>query len=157
MSRGSLLGFPAVASVGLVATRWLKGTLRSQEPARLMPSMGAPGDGEKPVLVVGGAGYIGSMLCHLLLEKGRKVRVLDSLVYGDSAIRDLLHHPDFELQRGDCRNIQDVVKAFSGVASVVHLAAIVYDPACTPVHDTSLDINYSSSRLLIVFAKTHTL
>ena len=153
MPRSSLLAFPAVASVGLVATRWLKGILWRQERARLIPSMGAPGDGEKPVLVVGGAGYIGSMLCHLLLEKGRKVRVLDSLVYGDSAIHDLLHHPDFELQRGDCRNIQDVVKAFSGVASVVHLAAIVGDPACDLDQVSALEVNYSSTRMMIEIAK----
>ena len=41
------------------------------------------------VLVVGGAGYIGSLVIEKLLNRGHSVRLLDSLVYGDEAIRKL--------------------------------------------------------------------
>jgi nucleoside-diphosphate-sugar epimerase len=153
MPRSSILAFAGLTSAGLVATRCLKGILWRQEQAELMIRASSQDGREKPVLVVGGAGYIGSMLCHQLLEKGRAVRVLDSLVYGDAAIRDLLSHPKFELQRGDCRNIQDVVKAFSGVKSVVHLAAIVGDPACDLDQALALEVNYNSTRMMIEIAK----
>jgi nucleoside-diphosphate-sugar epimerase len=153
MPRSSILAFAALASLGMVATRWLIGILRRQEQAYFVVPASSQEGRDKPVLVVGGAGYIGSMLCHQLIAKGRKVRVLDSLVYGDLAIRDLLNQADFELQQGDCRNIQDVVKAFSGVQSVVHLAAIVGDPACDLDHTTALEVNYCSTRMMIEIAK----
>lgn len=107
----------------------------------------------KPILVVGGAGYIGSVLCHQLIEKGHSVRVLDSLVYGNAAIRDLADHPNFEIQEGDCRNIEHVVKAFRGARCVVHLAAIVGDPACDLDHALALEVNYSATRMMIEVAK----
>jgi nucleoside-diphosphate-sugar epimerase len=81
----------------------------------------------------------------MLLAKGRRVRVLDSLLYGDGAVRDLLANPHFELVAGDCRNIQSVVGAVKGVDAIVHLAAIVGDPACEQDRQTALEVNYASS------------
>ncbi|HLK69618.1 MAG TPA: SDR family oxidoreductase [Bryobacteraceae bacterium] len=106
-----------------------------------------------PVLVVGGAGYIGSMLCEMLLDAGERVRVLDSLVYGDFAIAHLKDHPDFELTVGDCRNIQNVVSAVKGAKAIVHLAAIVGDPACEQDRQNALEINYAATRMLVEIAK----
>jgi nucleoside-diphosphate-sugar epimerase len=105
------------------------------------------------VLVLGGAGYIGSCLVRKLLAAGRRVRVMDSLVYGDDAIRDVLDHPNFTLQVGDCRSIQDLVAAVRGVDSIVHLAAIVGDPACEVDRRASLEINYLATRMLMEVAK----
>jgi nucleoside-diphosphate-sugar epimerase len=105
------------------------------------------------VLVVGGAGYIGSILVRKLLEAGRKVRVMDSLIYGSGAIRDLVGQPNFELRVGDCRKIQDIIGAVKGAESVIHLAAIVGDPACEVDRNTSLQINYAATRMLIEVAK----
>jgi len=107
------------------------------------------------VLVVGGAGYIGSILVRKLLAAGRQVRILDSLVYGDGAIREVLDHPSLELQIGDCRNIQDVVGAMKGIDSVIHLAAIVGDPACEQDRQAALEINYSATRMMVEIAKGH--
>jgi nucleoside-diphosphate-sugar epimerase len=109
----------------------------------------------KRVLVLGGAGYIGSVLVHRLLERGEKVRVLDSLLYGADPIADVLDHPNFELIVGDCRNIPDVIAAMTGVDSVVHLAAIVGDPACEVDRQAALEINYAATRMLIEVAKGH--
>ncbi|MBI4908885.1 MAG: NAD-dependent epimerase/dehydratase family protein [Acidobacteria bacterium] len=108
---------------------------------------------DKPVLVVGGGGYIGSILCRKLLAQGRKVRLLDSFVYGDSAVRELFGHPNFELQIGDCRNIQSVVSAMNGASAVVHLAAIVGDPACEQDKSAALEINYAATRMMTEIAK----
>jgi nucleoside-diphosphate-sugar epimerase len=107
----------------------------------------------EPVLVVGGAGYIGSILCRKLLAQGRRVRLLDSFVYGDTAVRDLFGHERFELCIGDCRNIQSVVSAMKGVKSVIHLAAVVGDPACEQDRKAALEINYAATRMMMEVAK----
>jgi nucleoside-diphosphate-sugar epimerase len=108
---------------------------------------------ERPVLVVGGAGYIGSMLVAELLRSGRKVRVLDSLLYGDGALRNVLGEPGLELIVGDCRNLQTAIRAVSGVDSIVHLAAIVGDPACEQDRQSALETNYAATRMLVEVAK----
>jgi nucleoside-diphosphate-sugar epimerase len=74
-------------------------------------------------------------------------------VYGDSAIRELIGQPHFELSIGDCRNIQNVVSAVNGVSGIVHLAAIVGDPACEQDRKAALEINYAATRMLIEIAK----
>jgi len=105
------------------------------------------------VLVVGGAGYIGSTLVRRLLDKGYNVRILDNLLYGDGAISDILNDRRVDLRVGDCRNIQNVIAAVNGVESIVDLAAIVGDPACELDHQTALEINYAATRMLIEVAK----
>ena len=121
--------------------------------AVLLPSTARAYAPPQTVLIVGGAGYIGSVLCRALLEQGRRVRVLDKLVYGDEALRELVAHPRFELIGGDCRNIQNVVTAVKGADAIIHLAAIVGDPACEQDHETALQINFAATRMLIEVAK----
>jgi nucleoside-diphosphate-sugar epimerase len=108
---------------------------------------------QNTVLVVGGAGYIGSIVVRRLLESGAKVRLLDRLVYGYSAIDGILSHPDLDLIVGDCRNIQTVVGAVRGVDTIIDLAAIVGDPACEEDRQTALETNYAATRMLIEIAK----
>jgi nucleoside-diphosphate-sugar epimerase len=100
------------------------------------------------VLVVGGAGYIGSSLVRGLLADGYRVRVLDSLEFGDASIRALYHNPDFEVVRGDFRCIEPVVRATQGVDAVIHLGGIVGDPACALDEDLTLETNLAATSLL---------
>jgi nucleoside-diphosphate-sugar epimerase len=80
---------------------------------------------EMKVLVTGGAGYIGSVLVRLLLDKGYNVRVLDSLKFSGDALYDVVQHPNFEFQKGDIRNANDVEKAIKGVDAIAHLAQLL--------------------------------
>ncbi|KAF0135212.1 MAG: NAD-dependent epimerase/dehydratase [Candidatus Saganbacteria bacterium] len=102
----------------------------------------------KCVLVVGGAGYLGSILSRKLLLKGFKVRVLDILMYGKDPIEEILKQDGFELIEGDMRNISTLVKAIDGVDHVVNLAAIVGDPACTLKPEDAIETNFLANRAL---------
>ncbi|MEP7373407.1 MAG: NAD(P)-dependent oxidoreductase [Chitinophagaceae bacterium] len=97
------------------------------------------------VLVTGGAGYIGSVLVRILLEKGYTVRVMDSLKFGGDALYDVSQHPKLEFIKGDIRNEEDVDKALKGVDALAHLAAIVGDPACSKFSDEAKEVNWTAS------------
>jgi nucleoside-diphosphate-sugar epimerase len=110
-------------------------------------------DGIQHVLVVGGAGYIGSALCRRLLDQGYSVRVLDALLYGGESVSELLDHPCFELIEGDSRDVAAVVQAMLDMDMVVHLGELVGDPACAVDEDLTLEINLAATRMLAEVAR----
>lgn len=101
------------------------------------------------ILVTGGAGYVGSTLVPLLLAEGHRVRVLDSLLHGGESLLGVWSHPTFEFVRGDIRDRVTVQAAVSGVEAVVHLAAVVGDPACARDPDLARAVNLDASLALI--------
>jgi len=107
------------------------------------------------VLVIGGAGYIGSVLCRQLLERGISVKVLDKLIYGDRGVTPLDDDDRFTLLEGDMRAIDDVMEAMAGVDAVVHLGALVGDPASALDTRTTLELNYHSVKLAAHLCKYH--
>ncbi|MFC4542222.1 NAD-dependent epimerase/dehydratase family protein [Halosolutus amylolyticus] len=107
------------------------------------------------VLVIGGAGYIGSVLSRRLLEAGYEVRVLDSLLYGRHGIEALLDHDRFTLIEGDMRTIDTVVEGIRGADAVVHLGALVGDPASSIDSQKTLEMNYHAVTLAASICKYH--
>jgi nucleoside-diphosphate-sugar epimerase len=83
------------------------------------------------VLITGGAGYVGSVLCGILLDKGHTVRVMDNLHKGnaDSLVPYCLN-PNFSFFRGDVTHKDELKRAMGDVEYIVHLAAIVGFPDC---------------------------
>jgi nucleoside-diphosphate-sugar epimerase len=112
----------------------------------------ASGDIRK-VLVIGGAGYIGSALVPKLLNKGYEVRVLDLLVFGSEPIASVIGHPRLEIMQGDFLQADKVVKAMRDVDAVVHLGAIVGDPACAVDGELTLEVNLVATRMISEIAK----
>jgi nucleoside-diphosphate-sugar epimerase len=105
------------------------------------------------VLVTGGAGYIGSVLVRQLLNKGYKVRVLDSLKFGGEALYDVMMHPNFEFFNGDIRDTVAVENALVGIDAIAHLAAIVGDPACKKFSEEANETNWTGSVALFEAAE----
>ncbi|MDQ6604335.1 MAG: NAD-dependent epimerase/dehydratase family protein, partial [Chloroflexota bacterium] len=106
-----------------------------------------------PVLVTGAAGYIGSILVRRLLELGYRVRVLDRLMYGDDAIRDILCHPRLEMVVADFRDRAVVARAVENVGAIVHLGAIVGDPACAIDENLTTSTNLEATRMIADVAR----
>ena len=101
------------------------------------------------ILVTGGAGYIGSSLVPVLLAGGHRVRVFDSLLHGGESMLGFWLHPAFELIHGDIRDRDAVRAAVAGMDGVVHLAAIVGDPACARQPDQAREVNLDASISLV--------
>jgi nucleoside-diphosphate-sugar epimerase len=107
------------------------------------------------VLVIGGDGYIGSALLPMLLQQGYYVRVLSLLLFGTEPIDDLLHNPNLEVVRADFRQVDKVVQAMRGMDAVIHLGAIVGDPACALDPELTLDVNVTATKMIAEVAKGH--
>ncbi|MCD4734812.1 MAG: SDR family oxidoreductase, partial [Bacteroidales bacterium] len=101
------------------------------------------------ILITGGAGYIGSTLVPMLLANGHKVRVIDNLMYGGQSLLGFWSHPRFEFIKGDIRNTELLRSSLIDMDAVVHLAAIVGDPACMRNPDIAESVNLSASQSLL--------
>jgi nucleoside-diphosphate-sugar epimerase len=97
------------------------------------------------VVITGGAGYIGAPLCQELLDSGRDVRVLDSLLHGQADIASALAGNGVTVIEADIRDEAARAEALDGADAVVHLAAIVGDPACALDPELSEEVNVKAS------------
>ena len=104
------------------------------------------------VLVTGGGGYLGSVLCLELLRGGHSVRVLDSLAFGGQGLLPSLGHEGFRFVPGDVCDAACAARALEGVDAVVHLAAVVGDPACAADPERAMAVNRDASLALLGLA-----
>jgi nucleoside-diphosphate-sugar epimerase len=104
-------------------------------------------------LVTGGAGYLGSVLCERLLRAGHRVRAFDALLHGGRSLLGLAGRDGFEFRRGDVRDAEAVRAALAGMDAVVHLAAIVGDPACAKEPELARGVNLDASLALFEAAR----
>jgi nucleoside-diphosphate-sugar epimerase len=107
------------------------------------------------ILVTGGAGYLGSILCHKLLDKGYEVRMIDTFWYGKKSIESLLKNKNFEIIEGDIRNLVVTVKAMKNVDAVIHLASLVGMPASSIEPKSSEEINYLATKNIAELCQLH--
>ncbi len=158
---GSILNFPrgalvlawALSTAMLVAARaWAsiwKNIIKAESKGPRHPEE----ERVENVLVIGGAGYIGSVLLPRLLEAGYRVRLLDLLLYGTEPIQEWLNHPRLEIVHADFRQIEKVVQAMHEMDAVIHLGGLVGDSACALNEKLTLDINLMATRMIAEVAK----
>lgn len=111
---------------------------------------------ERPVrrvLVIGGAGFVGSVLIPKLLDRGYGVTVMDSLLYGDEGVRDLYDRAGFIFRPGDLRSVEDIVRAARDADAIVHLGGIAGDPACDLDEQLTIDVNLAATRTVAEVAR----
>ena len=103
---------------------------------------------KKNILVTGGAGYIGSVLVNLLLSKGYKVTVLDNLLHGFNPLINI-NSDNLIFVEGDIRDKATVENIINNQDVVVHLAAIVGEPACNKNQELTHSTNKIGSEILL--------
>lgn len=106
------------------------------------------------ILVTGGAGYVGSVVTSRLLAAGYEVCVYDNLLHGGSSLLNHWSNTEFEFIQGDVRDETELKKAVRECYAVIHLAAIVGDPACAADPSTAVEVNKDSSIRLIEICKS---
>lgn len=100
------------------------------------------------VLVVGGAGYVGSALVPKLLKVGYQVRVFDLYLYsrskklGEDIFGEWINNKNLEQIKGDVRNALAIDKAVKGMDAVIHLACISNDPSFDLDPQLGKSVNY---------------
>ena len=103
------------------------------------------------VLVTGGAGYIGSVMCRILLEKGYDVTVLDRFFFGTDSLKDIADQ--ITLIKDDIRFFDP--KLLKGIDAVFDLAALSNDPCGELDQQKTLEINYNGRVRVANLAKKH--
>lgn len=106
------------------------------------------------VLVTGGAGYIGSPLVGHLLDCGYRVVVIDKLCYGGESLVPVWGRENFCFVHGDICSRDTLWQVFNRypVDHIVHLAAVVGDPACAKHPELAREVNYEASITLLDMA-----
>jgi nucleoside-diphosphate-sugar epimerase len=105
------------------------------------------------ITVTGGAGYIGACATRELLRDGHEVTVLDSLLHRQEGVAAALVAAGARMIVGDVRDPDARRAALDGAAAVVHLAAIVGDPACARHPDLAHSVNVEAMRGLVADAE----
>ena len=105
----------------------------------------------KNIFVTGGAGYVGSSLVLLLLEKGYEVTVFDLMIYGEKV---LPKHKNLKIIKGDIRNQELLKKIIPEHEYVIHLACISNDPSFELNPTLGKSINLDSFTPLVEISKS---
>jgi nucleoside-diphosphate-sugar epimerase len=100
------------------------------------------------ILVTGGAGYLGSILCEHLLAAGHRVTVVDSLLYQQMSLFHLCAQPAFDFVAGDVRDERAMAPLIKNADVLIPLACIVGAPACDRDPISARSINFEAIQLL---------
>ena len=97
----------------------------------------------KNVLLIGGAGYIGTVVASHFLRKGFKVTVLDNFIYNQQfSVLSFMGDPDYKFIMGDMNNQADLEKTVQeGITDVILMAGLVGDPVTKKYPEASDVIN----------------
>jgi nucleoside-diphosphate-sugar epimerase len=100
------------------------------------------------VLVTGGAGYLGSVLCERLLNAEYRVTTVDDMMYQQRSLFHLCADPHFDFVSGDARDKELMRRLVKEADVLIPLAAIVGAPACDRDPLLARSVNLEAVRLL---------
>lgn len=101
------------------------------------------------VLVTGGAGYIGSTLVPMLLEKGAEVTVIDNFFYKQNSLLNVCFNPKLKIVRGDCRDEKLMKSLIKDQDFIIPLACLVGAPLCDKFPQEAKSINLDAIKLIL--------
>lgn len=101
------------------------------------------------VLVTGGAGYIGSVLVPELLKAGYQVTVLDNFMFRQSTLAECCANPNFDIVRGDCRDVKTLKPLVAKADVIIPLAALVGAPLCKLDEIAAETVNLKAIKTLL--------
>ncbi|WP_435097287.1 NAD-dependent epimerase/dehydratase family protein [Candidatus Pelagibacter bacterium nBUS_27] len=103
----------------------------------------------KKILVVGGEGYIGQIVCSELVDKNHEVISYDNLIYGQKTNSQINKKPNFRFVNGDIRDSLKIRENLENVNAVIILAGLVGDPITKKYPGLSTEINQKGIKNLI--------
>jgi nucleoside-diphosphate-sugar epimerase len=107
----------------------------------------------RSILITGGAGYIGNVICNLSLQKGYTVKAVDILWFNNEVPLINFTDPRYKFTKGDICDDGLLESLLGGVDYVIHTAGVVGDPACKKFPEIARKVNYDASINLINRAK----
>lgn len=105
----------------------------------------------KHIVVTGGAGYVGSLLCPQLIDMGYRVTAFDVCYFGTESLP--IDNPRFSLIKGDIRDAVALEQAFCGVDVVINLACISNDASFELDEHLSTSVNLDAFEPMVLAAK----
>lgn len=100
------------------------------------------------VLITGGAGYLGAILCEHLLGSGYQVTVVDNLAFGQHSLMQFCENKSFDFIFGDARDEGLIRDALKSADVVIPLAAVVGAPACSRCPWDAESVNLGAIQML---------
>ena len=100
------------------------------------------------VLITGGAGYLGSTMTPMLLEKGYDVTIYDIFLWGVKSLLPVAEHPRLHIIKGNILDRKYLAEVMADKNIIIHLAAIVGYPACDKDPELAIQTNTDGTKII---------
>ena len=107
----------------------------------------------KKVLIIGGAGYIGSVLTRRLLKLNYSIIIYDSFKFGNKSLEEIKNNKKLKIIDGSASDSKKILESAFGCDAIIDLSGIVGDPACAVNPSNTIIDNYLNSKIIIEVAK----